>query len=777
MTISGAPGSSPPRPRSGGDADSERPASGASLLLDDDLVHLQGHYYIQATSSRTDDRTRVLKHDETFAVYDRFGDIQPVGLGEQGLYDAGTRFLSRLELRVGGRRPLLLSSTVKKENDLLTVDLTNPDLTQGGVVTLPRGRVHVFRSKFLCRGTSYERMRISNFGMSPITTDVLILFDGDWADIFEVRGMTRLRRGVRGEPVIAGDGRAVTLSYQGLDGVRRRTHLGFDPAPSHLGAGGVRWDLEIAPHQAAELVMTVACVRDGDSPRVTSYDDAFRALGDDLGRDGQGGTACALATSHQACNAWLGQSLADLHMMTTATEHGPFPYAGVPWFSAPFGRDAIITALELLWLRPQIGRGVLRFLAATQAREIIPEQEAEPGKILHEARQGEMAALGEVPFGRYYGSVDATPLFVMLAGAYYDRTADLALVEEIWPNIELAMAWIDGAGDPDGDGFLEYTGARGGGGGAGADAGVAGAGGLVQQGWKDSHDSVFHADGAMAAPPIALVEVQGYAYGARRAAARLSRALGRPQAETDEHERRARWMRARFEEQFWCEDIGTYALALDGGKRPCRVRTSNAGHALYCGIAGRAHARKVARALMDERSFSGFGVRTLATGEVRYNPMSYHNGSVWPHDNAVVAAGLARYGYCEAAGRIFEGLFSASQHVELHRLPELYCGFARRPGEGPTLYPVACAPQAWAAGSVFLLLQAALGITVDAVRKEVALTRSFLPDWLEEVRISALPLGPTAGHGSIDVLFERHPHDVGVTVLRRDSPFRVVVTK
>jgi glycogen debranching enzyme len=745
-------------------------ASGSNVAIDDEVVKLQEQYYILATSSRADDRTRVLKQGETFAIFDRFGDIQPLGSGEQGLYDDGTRHLSRLELRFGGRRPLLLSSTVKRDNDLLTVDLTNPDLTRADAVALPRGQVHIARSKFLWQGTCHERFQVSNFGLQPAEGALLLLYEVDWADVFEVRGMKRLRRGERREPRIEPGG--VTLSCLGLDRVLRRTRLLFDPPPAHVAANGARWDLTLAPHQTLSLLVSCVCERSAEGPGgatdgaaesatsrvVSGYDHAAQAASADLARRNG---AAAISTSHEPMNQWLDQSASDLHMMTTDTPQGPFPYAGVPWFAAPFGRDAIITAFELLWLRPETARGVLRFLAATQARETIPEQDAQPGKILHEARRGEMAATGEVPFGRYYGSVDATPLYVMLAGAYYDRTADRALIEEIWPNLERALGWMQGDGDPDGDGFLEYQGDRGGG------------GGLVQQGWKDSHDSVFHADGALAEAPIALCEVQGYAFAAWRAAARLARALGRSDAEIGGYEQRARRLRQRFEEQFWCTEIGTYALALDGGKRRCAVRTSNAGHVLFAGIAGRARASRVARALLAEDSFSGFGVRTVAACEIRYNPMSYHNGSVWPHDTALIAAGLGRYGLREPVLQLLEGLYEASVHVDLHRLPELFCGFTRRPGEGPTLYPVACAPQSWAAGAVFMLVQAALGLGVDALRREVTVTSAPLPRWLKEVRVTDLDVGGTR----LDLQFERHPHDVGVTVLRREGDAKVVVRK
>ena len=469
--------------------------------MEDELLKHQDSFYILATSTRADDRTRVLKHGETFAVFDRFGDVQPVGLNEQGLYHDGTRFLSRLEVRMGGRRPLLLSSTVKEDNDLLAVDLTNPDLAaRDGTLLLLRGQVHLFRAKFLWRGVCYERLRLSNFALEPTAIDLSVSFDADFADVFEVRGSKRERRGQTLPPSI--EGGTVVLAYRGLDEVVRRARLTFDPPPADLSGARARFELMLPPRETVTLLLTIGCEVGDSGARHTlpvSSDSSFGELQAELHRTQA--QQCLIRSPNSQLNEWMNRSLADLHMMITETSAGPYPYAGVPWYSAPFGRDGIITALELLWLEPELARGVLGFLAATQATTTNSAQDAQPGKILHEARGGEMAALGEVPFLRYYGSVDATPLFVMLAGAYLRRTADRATAEKLWPNVEQAMRWIDGDGDPDGDGFVEYQ--------RMSDTG------LVQQGWKDSTDSVFHRDGSFAEGPIALCEVQAYVYAAR----------------------------------------------------------------------------------------------------------------------------------------------------------------------------------------------------------------------------------------------------------------------
>lgn len=695
----------------------------------------------------------MLKQGDTFAVFDRFGDIQPTGLGEEGVFHEGTRFLSRFRLLINDRRPLLLSSTVREDNLFLAADLTNPDLSINGDVVLPRETLHIFRSCFLWGSTCYLKIRLHNFAHRPIRISLKLLYEADFVDIFEVRGMHRERRGQMLDPHV--EPNRVELSYRGLDEEVRRTGITFYPQPNEISPKATRYEIVIPPHEEESIFVNVTCGF-GAWEQLVPFEQAASRLSESLhqvrDQDAQ------IETSNALFNDWLNRSAADLHMMVTHTPKGPYPYAGVPWFSTVFGRDGIITAMEYLWVNPELARGVLSFLAYTQATEVNAAQDSDPGKIIHEMRKGEMAALGEIPFGRYYGTVDATPLFVMLAGAYYRRTGDRAFIESLWPAIERALRWIEEYGDSDGDRFIDYA--------------RKSPNGLVTQGWKDSVDSVFHADGALAEPPIALCEVQGYAYAAARAAAELSAMLGLVDVSAKYSETADR-LQHQFEEQFWCEELETYALALDANKRPCRVRTSNAGHCLFAGIAGPLRAIRVAKTLLDDSSFSGWGVRTVADTESRYNPMSYHNGSIWPHDNAMIALGLARYGLQHEALKILVGMFEASLFMDLRRLPELFCGFPRRSGEGPTLYPVACSPQAWAAGSAFMMLQACIGLTIDAPRRQLRFFRPTLPEALRELWIRKLRIG----NAEVDVLIERHPHDVSISLVRRSGDVEVTVVK
>lgn len=722
----------------------------------DDILSVGGRFYVRVTGALADENDRVLKQGESFVVVDRHGDVLPLGLAEEGVYHNGTRHLSQLVLRIGDERPLLLGSTARSNNSRLAVDLTNGDISGADGRPIPRSTVHLARSKVLLDGVCYEHIVARNFGEDPVHLPVRLRFGADFADIFEVRGTRRTLSGDHEEPVVGEAPASVCLGYVGADGVRRATRLLFDPAPDALTSEQADWSFVLPPDEPLELNLAIACDTDGSTATPIGFRDAVRRAARDI--EGALGPVPTISASNERFLDLVRRSTADLGLMVTRAETGPFPYAGVPWFSTPFGRDALVVGLQTVWLAPELAIGVLRFLAMTQADAHDPVQDAQPGKILHEMRQGEMAATGEIPFARYYGSHDATPLFIMLLHRTWRRTGDLGLVRELWPNVERALQWIEFDADPDGDGFAEYQRAT--------------DDGLLHQGWKDSNDSISHADGALARGPIALVEVQAYCYAAWRGAADLAAALG-------DDEARARLtahaddLRERFEPAFWDEELGTYVLALDGDKRPCRVVASNAGHVLFSGIADPDRARRVAATLVHERSFSGWGIRTLAAGERRYNPMSYHNGSIWPHDTAIVAAGLARYGHHDEAAALLRAMTEASLEFDLLRVPELFCGFSRRTGEGPTRYPVACAPQSWAAGSVFMMLQACLGLDADAVERRVTVGPGRLPADIETVRIEDLRVADAA----VDLEITNQGAGLGVEVVRRRGKLEVIVVK
>ena len=696
---------------------------------------------------------RVLKHGDTYALFDIYGDALEIERSPTGIFHHDTRFLSRLVLAVEGHRPLMLSSDVQPDNVMLDVDLTNPDVFADGNCVLQKDTFHILRSKFLWEGTCHELFSISSYANKPQRLRLTLDFGADFADMFEIRGHPRSRRGtVRAEVRNPAE---VAFVYESLDGVPRTTRVCFSPAPAQLGPERAQFDLQLGARERRAISVTVHCLQGDARPADGRFFGLLRRARRSraLARERQ----AAVRTSSSAFNGVLLRAQSDLAMLTTDTAHGPYPYAGVPWFSTVFGRDGIITALQMLWLDPSIARGVLRFLAAHQATSEDAGADREPGKILHEVRECELARLGEVPFRRYYGSVDSTPLFVVLAGLYWERTQDRETLQAIWPNVRAGLEWIERYGDRDGDGFVEYERRK--------------ESGLRNQGWKDSEDSVMHADGRLAQGPIALCEVQAYVYLAQRLGARMAADVGEA-ALAPELRDKAERLKTRFEAAFWCEDLGTYALALDGAKDPCRVRTSNAGHVLFAGLADPARAARVAHGLTGREFFTGWGIRTLSSRERRFNPTSYHNGSIWPHDNALIGLGLARYGHRAEALALTTALFDAASQMPLRRIPELFCGFDRKRDKAPTLYPVACAPQAWSAASPIALLQACLGMEIDAASSKLALRRPHLPPFLDWIEIRRLQVGDAF----LDLLVRREAdQSVAVSLLSRTGHAEVEI--
>jgi len=705
----------------------------------------------------------VLKSDDTFIVNDVFGDI---GGGEDGLFVDDMRVLSRLSLTVADEIPALLSGNVNHGNTVFTSHLTNVPLPGLGDERVAKGVVHIKRMRVLTPCGVHEAIALSHFGSGPVAVPLSIAFGADFKDMFEVRGRLRAQRGTQSAPKVETD--VVTLHYAGRDNVERTVRLMFSPAPRTLCADRADYLIELQPHRCTTLYLTVdvamrpvgsdvtrAATIGGDVvPAPTDVSRVTQALATAAHHHPHRGRRafrdalveahrtmrnrrhqCAIVrSSNTLFDAWIARSKADLDLLTSDLPTGPYPYAGIPWFSTAFGRDGILTALQMLWLQPSLARGVLRFLASRQAKETSSFQDAAPGKILHETRKNEMSATGEVPFANYYGGVDTTPLFIVLAGAYAARTNDHALIDELWPALTLAAKWITQVCDESPLGLLAY--ARG------------ESSGLANQGWKDSQDSVFHADGRFPDGPIALVEVQGYACAAletmaRFAATRASADQGDADIADDagaDYAARAAALREKIETLFWMEEQRFYGIAVDGHGALCRVRASNAGHLLAFGLVREDRAQAVAAQLRASAFDNGWGIRTLAWDQARYNPMSYHNGSVWPHDTALCARGMARYGDKRSAVTLLQTLHEAATGFQL-RLPELFCGFPRMHGEPPTAYPVACLPQAWACGTPFMLLQACLGVEIDAAREEVLIQRPELPPGVEQLTIQDLAVG------------------------------------
>lgn len=673
-----------------------------------------------------------LKDANTFLLADALGDIQG---SDDGLFSNDTRMLSRFELAVAGRRPSLLGAAISHDNTLFTAHLTNRPLPALGERSIPQGVIHIERSRFLWESRLYERLRFTNFSDLDAQVPLKFGFAADFADIFEVQGHLRAQRGQ--DLPAAVKGATVRLSYRGRDDLVRSTEIEFSRLPIAISPQEAEFLVELQQGDVVEMFIEIGA-EEGNLPSQERFNKAQQRLSVSMEnrlRDG-----ASIGTSGRLFNEWIDKSYSDLALLTTALPTGPYPYAGIPWFATQFGRDAIITSLQTLWLNPRLAAGVLRFLASTQAREESAFRDSQPGKIMHEMRRGEMAAMREVPFGQYYGGVDTTPLFVMLAGAYERHVGNRTLIDEIWASLVAATEWIERRLDNSPTGFLDY--ARG------------EKSGLANQAWKDSHDSMFHADGRLPRGPLAVVEVQGYAYAALKAMSELA-AIRSDQGRSATWNARAERLREAIEHRFWVPEINFYAIAIDGDGQPCSVPASNAGHLLFCGVPSEERAAIVTTQLLSSRFCSGWGIRTLAHGEIHYNPMSYHNGSIWPHDASLCAAGISRYGGRTQVVQILNEIFEAANHFGM-RLPELYCGFARIAGQGPVPYPVACLPQAWSSGSVFMLLQASLGVRIDGRCKEVHIERPLLPIGVESLSIRDLPVGDVC----IDLEFHRIGEEV-----------------
>lgn len=669
----------------------------------------------------TDPERLVLSRGNLFSVTVSTGDITPAGATELGLFYEDTRHLSHYELVLPGKPPTLLSSDTA-EARMAQVDLVAGDVELAGLLGEPIHFLHI-RRKQLLDDELVDQIVFTNYHRRPTVLEFEVHYGADFADVFEVRGARRPARGIQLPPNVGQD--QIELRYRGLDGELYRTILRFSPPPEAIepGRARLRIVLDVGESRVQEIVARPA--RGEGEPFVSSYPfdirlrRAFREV-EELRRD-----TTRVESDDTVFTRALDRALTDVFSLRILHDGRWIVGAGIPWFAAPFGRDSILTSTQLLPFAPALAAETLRFLAHHQGRTQDDAREEEPGKIMHELRRGEMARTREVPHSPYYGSVDATPLFVALAGDYMRWTDDRELLAGIWPNVRAAMDWIERRTDG-GRRFLTYQ--------------RVAPRGLDNQGWKDSRDGVSFPDGRPAEPPIALVEVQGYVASAYRHGAELARVMGEEELAETWRARVEPFLR-RLDEAFWNHESRYYAMALDGHGRQVPTLSSNPGHLLYCRAVPEERARRVAEVLFSPEMWSGWGIRTVARGQTVYNPVSYHNGSVWPHDNALAAQGLSRYGLGEQAVVILEALFSATEHLRNQRLPELFCGMARGEREFLVQYPVSCSPQAWAAGALFMTLAAALGLDADARGRRLRIWNPRLPARIGRVELHGMRVG------------------------------------
>lgn len=663
------------------------------------------------------DEISILQAD-TFMVGDRCGDVDPSMDGLHGLFYRDMRHLSRWQLRLNGRQMQVLSADTI-EYDEAVFFLVEPN---GGVHRTPS--VSVIRQRQVAVGV-HESVTIHNHGTTPAHLEVSVLFGADFADVFEVKDNVtktgshyrRLREG------------GVTLGYH-RDGYCRETHVSAEGA--YFTEGSLTFRLELAPMQdwTGEVDVVLGVSEGRPLPRRAHCPDMPVSLQDWLD------AAPRIEADWTDLRQIYHRSLVDLAALRFYPDGIPdasLPAAGLPWFMALFGRDSLLTSYQTLPFVPELARTTLWALAAKQATGYDDFRDAAPGKILHELRHGELAFFGERPQSPYYGAADTTPLFLILLDEYERWTGDTGTALRLEGAARAALGWLEKDGDLDGDGYLEYQTRN-------------PTSGLVNQCWKDSWNAVVHPDGSLASLPRATCELQGYAYDARLRCARLAREVWADPDLATRLERNADQLKRQFDADFWLAEEGFYALALDGEKQPVRTLTSNIGHLLWTGIVPAERVDSLAAHLCGERMFSGWGVRTLADGQMAYNPVEYHNGTVWPHDTAIAAAGLARYGRRPEANRLAVALLEAGRHLG-HRLPEAFAGYPRAATLVPVLYPTACSPQAWAAGAPLFLLRVMLGL--EPGPEELTMSPR-LPRWAGRLALHGVP----GRWGKADVVVE-----------------------
>ncbi len=692
----------------------------------------------------------VIRERGSFLLTDPIGNVPSGNRQGFGIYHADTRHLSTYSLSLNGAAPVILLSTAELGYAMEQV-MTNPSITTHEGRTIARGSVEMKRQRVMADALE-ERLRVTNFNPFPVTLNLLYEFGADFADIFDVRGYERERFGTMRRPLVGE--RSIHYAYTGIDGRERSTHVEFDTQPDFIDESTAMFRVDLKRHETASLRIVIAI--DDHRPEVAQIN-RFDAIAAEHASWRESCTQ--ISTDNEFFNRVMSRSMSDVRMLWTETPDGQgYPAAGTPWFDALFGRDSCVLATQMLAYRPDIARNTLVLLAKWQGTKLDPTHDEEPGKILHELRNDELSRANELPYGPYYGSIDSTPLFLMLIEAYYQWTGDLRFVRSLLPAIRAAFEWMKTYGDPDGNGYLSYE--------------KRSAKGLVNQGWKDSVDAITHTNGMLASAPIALSEVQGYAYAARLRLAPILDRLNEPQLAQECRAAAPRIYR-QFNDDFWMPDRRFYAMALDGDKRRVESVSTNPAHCLWSGLIDPAHGEAVVSRLLANDMFSGWGLRTLTAANPRFNPIGYHLGTVWPHDNGIVAMGFKMYGFEDELNVVATALFDAAVAFPYFRLPELFGGDARSAHNSPVPYPVACRPQSWAAGTIPMLTQAMLGLKAEAPEKRLRIVNPRLPAWLNSVQVRNLRVGG----GSVTLQYRRNGRTTNVEVQKVTGDIDVIVSK
>ncbi|KSU83483.1 Glycogen debranching enzyme (alpha-1,6-glucosidase) [Fictibacillus enclensis] len=662
---------------------------------------------------------RVIKENDLFLLTDDKGNIPLNNDYGLGLYTKDTRFLSKFDLKINNEDPILLSSSAD-ENYSANILMTNPHMEKDGELILWRESVEIQRKRLIYDGVLYETVQVKSFYPKPVEFDISMQLDVDFTDMFIVRGFQSGETGKR--TGIDHTDKSLTYHYEGADGVKRSTRVGWDREAINTSDAEVAFHFSLDHEEIQSVTFTIAPEVDGVSGEIMAPEQALENL--KASYENWEKNTARVQTDSSRLQRLVDRGILDLRVLMTDIGYGQFPVAGLPWFGVPFGRDSLIAALQMLPFNAEIAKGTLRTLASQQGTKVDPWRDEQPGKIMHEIRYGELAGTEQIPFTPYYGTIDATPLFLMLLTEYTKWTGDLSLAEELQQTIENALMWIDEYGDRDGDGFVEYH--------------QESSKGIANQGWKDSADSVVHRNGDHAETPIALSEVQGYVYQAKTGIAAIYEKQGKAE-EAVRLLKEAEELKSKFHEQFWMEDQSFYAIALDKEKKKVGTLTSNPGHVLYSGMLEEEQADQTVSKLVSPAFFSGYGIRTMAEGEAGYNPMSYHDGSIWPHDNSMILLGMSKLNHQKQANQVINGLMDAAQHFEYDRLPELFCGYGA--SGGPAVkYPVACSPQAWAAGTPLVFIQTVLGLFPDALNEVISVSPE-LPEGVNELTVQSIKIG------------------------------------